>query len=134
VLPTRVVDIINGVIFRPEWTFTAEPNDRFENGVAVHVTYEARDWGSKHYPDAWRNGYTEMVPGGARASFLLTCGSFTCPEDVYRALLGIVAKIDSHEAREALRTPDGHAPFHPHNEASMALWGDVTGDLSFGAI
>lgn len=132
--PKNVADLINGVIFRPEWSFHAEENDRFENGVAVTVTYEARDWGSRTHPRAWANGYAEMVPNGAHASFLMTCGSFTCPEDVYRALLGIVAKIDSHEAREALRTPDGHAPFHPHNEASMALWGDVTGDITFGAI
>lgn len=133
-LPKIAVNIINGMLFRPTWQFSAVENDRFENGVAVTVTYEANDWGSKTNPDAWRYGYDAMVPNGARASFMITTGSMTCPEDVYRAILGIVAKIDSHEAREALRTKDGHAPFHPHNEASMALWGDVAGDLSFGAI
>jgi hypothetical protein len=128
------MNIINNAVFRPEWSFCAAENDRMQNGVAVTVTYQARDWGSRENPDAWRTGYAAMVPGRAKSSFLITTGAMQTPADVYRAMLVIIARIDSHEAREALRTPDGYAPFHPHNEDSMAAWGDVPGDLTFGAI
>lgn len=118
------VTLINQLIYKPGWTFFAEPHTpRFEGAVQVHVTYPALDSGSNSNPEAWQSGYTEEIEGGARANFPILVGDADDAETVYRRLLNCVLEIEEHEAREFLRVqPTGWAPFHPHRIEGMRRW------------
>ena len=122
--------LINSLIYRPEWTFEAEPaTNRFEDAVKVKVTYQARNSDRDQAPD-----YSEWIPGGARASYVLMVGPCDGPDDVCRKLIKeVILPIELHEAREYLRYPDTLvAPFHPHNHDTMTAWGAPERDLTFG--
>ena len=124
------VEIINSVVFMPEWTFTAEPfTKRFQDGVKIHVTYEARNSNRDQAPT-----YMEWIPGGARADFTIQVTDCYTPDDVMRRLLTeVIMPIQEHEAREFLRYPGSLvAPFHPHNSDTMAAWGHADFDRKFG--
>lgn len=124
------VDLINTVVFMPEWTFQAEPfTKRFQGGVRIHVVYEARNSDRPEAPE-----YKTWIPGGARADFIIQVMDCQTPDDVMRKLLTeVIMPIQEHEAREFLRYRDTLvAPFHPHNADTMAAWGHTDTDLKFG--
>lgn len=124
------VELINTVVFLPEWTFTAESfTRRFQDAVKIHVTYEARN-SDRHEAPAYAN----WIPGGAKADFVLHVADCFTPDDLLRKLItDVIMPIQEHEAREFLRYPDTLvAPFHPHRYATMQAWGQVDYDLKFG--
>lgn len=126
----EAVHLINTVVYKPEWTFDAEPfTKRFQDGVKVHVNYEARNSDRDKAPE-----YADMIPGGARADFTIQVSDCSTPDDVMRKLLvEVILPIEEHEAREFLRYPGSLvAPFHPHNYDTMAAWGHTDFDLKFG--
>jgi hypothetical protein len=124
------VDLINTLVYRPEWRFEAEPaTNRFEDGVRVKVTYQARNTNRNQAPE-----YSEWIPNGARASYVLMVRPCSTPDDICRKLIEeVIMPIEEHEAREFLRYPDTLiAPFHPHNHDTMTAWGHPETDLTFG--
>ena len=124
------VNLINTVVFMPEWTFTAEPfTKRFQDAIKVHVVYEARNSDQYEAPE-----YKNWIPGGARADFVIQVSDCLTPDDVMRKLLTeIILPIFEHEAREFLRYPNTlEAPFHPHRFAAMTRWGHAELDRKFG--
>lgn len=124
------VNLINTVVFLPEWTFEAESFvKRFQDAVKIHVTYEARNSDRDKAPE-----YAEWIPGGARADFVIHVADCSTPDDLMRKLITeVIMPIQEHEAREFLRYPDTLvAPFHPHNYDTMTAWGTRDYDLKFG--
>lgn len=123
-------DLINTVVFLPDWTFEAEPfTKRFQDAVKIHVTYAARNSDRPEAPE-----YKTWIPGGARAEFVIQVTDCAGPDDVMRKLLTeVIMPIFEHESREFLRYPDTlDAPFHPHRWDTMAAWGHSELDLKFG--
>lgn len=126
----QAVNLINTLVFMPEWTLTAEPYvKRFEDAVKIHVTYDARNSNRDKAP-----GYSEWIEGGARADFVLQVSDCFTPDDLMRKLINeVIMPIFEHETREFLRYPDTLvAPFHPHNFDTMHAWGTVAADRAFG--
>lgn len=124
------VNLINTVVFLPEWTITAESfTKRFQDAVKIHVVYEARN-SDRHEAPAYAN----WIPGGARADFVIHVADCSTPDDLMRKLItDVIMPIQEHEAREFLRYPDTlDAPFHPHNYSTMQAWGHADYDLKFG--
>lgn len=128
-LATEAAELINSVVYRPEWTFIAEPHtQRFEESVEVLVIYEARNSDKEEAP-AYRN----WVTGGARAGFVIMVADLTPDELMRKLITDVILRVEEHEAREFLRYPDTLvAPFHPHNAATMEAWGNPERDLTFG--
>jgi len=129
-ITASAVELINNLVFKPGWTIAAEDHtNRFEGCVVVKITYLA----ANSDRDNARNGFVDQVLPTARASFVLMVATCQTVEDLCRMILGLIARIDSHEAREFLRVrPTMWAPFHPHRDDGMKRWGDVQGDLTFG--
>lgn len=122
------MQLISNMIFKPGWRLECEDlGSRFEGAIKVTFWYPAyRSERSLAY-----EGYPEQIT--ARASFALMCT--VCDDDVTlaRKVLDMIADIDSHEAREALRfRPNMWAPFHPHRADGMVRFGTPEHDLSFG--
>lgn len=130
--------LIEGVHFWPGWRFEVDDHcHRFENTVAVKITYEAQDTGRENAA----TGYTAApIDGGARASYTIMLDRITCDEDLYAELLKCIADVRMHEDREALRVGATlWAPFHPHNTDGMIRaerhgLGTVKDDLNFGIV
>lgn len=125
------VELINSMVFMPEWEWIAEDyTKRFQGGIKVSVLYQARNSDRDQAPS-----YQEWTVPGGRASFVMQINDCVTKEDVLRKLIveGIMP-IFLHETREFLRYPDTLiAPFHPHNQDTMEAWGSVEHDLKFGA-
>lgn len=127
----EAVQIINTIIFHPDWTFRAESyTGRFHDGILVHVNYEARDSNRENAPE-----YKVWTPGGGRADFVIQVTGAQTRDDIARRLLtDVIMPIWEHESREFLRYPDTHdAPFHPHRMPEMIAWGTPEVDIKFGA-
>lgn len=127
----EAVEIINSIIFHPDWTFRAESyTGRFHDGVLVHVNYEARDSNRENAPE-----YKVWTPGGGRADFVIQVTGAKTRDDIARRLLtDVIMPIWEHESREFLRYPDTlDAPFHPHRMPEMIAWGTPEVDIKFGA-
>lgn len=131
------IALIDQLIYKPEWTFTAtDHSNRFEGTVRVRVDYPARNSNRDQAGD----GYPEEIMTYAEFPVLVA----DCPSDVtlYRRVLDALVKIETHEAREFLRVPGTHwAPFHPHRIDGMKAWHatqgaeilpDLAADLQFG--
>lgn len=124
------IRLIDGVIYKPGWKFTADDHTkRFEGAVLVHVVYPAQNSDRPEAPD-----YTTPISGGARASFPVLVGDLVDELGLYRRLLEMLLHVEEHEAREFFRVePTMWAPFHPHNIDGMMRWGaGVERDLTFG--
>lgn len=110
-------DLINGMIYKPEWKIEAEDfTKRFEDTIRVTITYPAIDTDK----DKAKDGYQVLITTYAR--FPVIVGD--CDTDVllYRRVIDAILEIDAHEAREALRTSAFIAPFHPHRIDGMRNW------------
>ena len=119
-------ELINRVVFKPGVRFDAQVAEGFQASVKVRISWWAPRFNREDAPhyEAQLDNY---------ADFVITCTPQCTENDIYRKLLGCWARIDSHEAREALRDPlTLEAPFHPHRHDGMDNWGDPYGDLTFG--
>lgn len=126
------VELINNLIYKPGWTFTATEHDkRFEGTILLRIDYPARNSNR----DQAEAGYPEVI--NTYATFPMVVQDCT-DEDLYFKVLKIIEKIEMHEAREFLRVNPTHwAPFHPHRVDGMRRWAERTGstmdaDLQFG--
>lgn len=136
------VDLINHLEFKrngQDWKVSARSfEDRFEDTIIVKIEYPVID-SSRHN---WATKIGDEQPDGnvkdtffVKAEFPVMVGCCDDDVDLYREFLRLVALIDAHEAREALRVkPTNWAPFHPHRIDGMRRWGDVRGDYTFGVV
>jgi len=132
------IRLISQLQYKPGWKF--EPTDnthRYENSVAVKITYPAVDSGRENAA----NGYAgQEINGGARAAYPILLDRIDRDEDLYAELLRAIYDIEHHEAREFLRvSPTLWAPFHPHNTDGMERaerqgLGTLKEDLTFGLV
>lgn len=109
-------DVINGLGYRPGWTFHAEPKpDDMNVGAANVIMTFAVDTVDTNR-DCAKRGYdtpkhiTDTVPVDSTV--------FHSSTDVAAYVLANLMELELHEAREFLRlsTEDYRAPFHPHRE------------------
>jgi hypothetical protein len=125
--PDTAIALIDGLVYKPGWSFeTTDHCHRYENSVLVRINYPAQRSERAEAADGYATTITTY------AKFIILLDKL---DDVglYRRLLDHIACIDSHEAREFLRTrPTLWAPFHPHKTDGMERWGDVAADLVFG--
>jgi hypothetical protein len=124
------VALVNALIYKPNWTIRAEDNTaRFEGTICVFIDYPARSLNR----DQAASGYPEEIM--TKAAFRLTVSDCNDDTTLYRKVIDSILRIETHEAREALRVfPTYWAPFHPHREGGMMRWGDPSGDLTFGIV
>jgi hypothetical protein len=127
--------LINGLVYKPGWTFTAtDHTGRFEGTVKVRVEYPAQNSDRADAPDGYPNAIVTY------AEFPIVVGDCDSDKKLYRKLLNQLMKIEEHEAREFLRTKGTYwAPFHPHQINGMKSWqstcctdDDLLSDLQFG--
>jgi hypothetical protein len=126
--PVEAVNLVNAIIYKPGWTFTAEEHtNRFEGAIKVRIDYPARNTNQDQAPE-----YPEEIK--TYASFPLVvadCDHYS----LLRRVLEVIFDIEMHEAREYFRTsPDMDAPFHPHTIAGMKRFGTMVDDLKFGIV
>jgi hypothetical protein len=121
----EAIDLVNSTIFRPGWQITAR-----------HYAY-----GYGYSPGKIEVHYrTETVD----TSYPSTSGEYTVPrtianenvhdvegktgDQLLRAILSDVRKMDEHEDREFLRVRQGNgsweAPFHPHTNEGDRRWSE----------
>lgn len=121
------IHLIENVMYKPGWNFTAEDHtNRYEGAVKLRIDYEAQDTSRD---DAFE-GYPHHIK--TYASFPLIVAD--CDDTMlWRRMVESIALIDSHEAREFFRVrPTGWAPFHPHQIDGMKRWGKMEHDIQFG--
>jgi hypothetical protein len=124
--PLSATELIDTLVYKPDWKFDATISDRYEGAVQVRVAYPAKRFNRADAPD-----YTTDLD--AVASVTILCGD--CPDDtsLYRKLIDFLLTIEEHESREALRVrPTMWAPFHPHRQDGIKRWGSPARDLTFG--
>jgi len=124
------IRLVEQMVYKQGWVFTATDHTRrFEGCICILVEYPAVDSGREAAADGYSMQHSIPI---ARASFPIQVEAM---DDValYRAIIGIILKIEEHEAREFLRIqPTLWAPFHPHQRDGMLLWGHPQEDLLFG--
>jgi len=122
------VKLIGEMQGKAGWSFKAESCcDRFEGSVRVFVTYPVRDT-SRDHPQADINDRDEYT---LTTEWVIQVAPMT-DLDLYRAILDMTMDTENHEWREALRTPTGWAPFHPHRIDGMRRYGFINDDVAFG--
>jgi hypothetical protein len=122
---SSAIDLVNTLVFIPEWKFTAtDHTNRFEGTVQVRIDYPARASERNEAPDYPRQIMTYAV-------FPIVVSE--CDDAaVYRKVLRAIVEIQEHEAREFLRVmPTMWAPFHPHRVDGMKRWAAMGGCKEF---
>lgn len=118
--------VIEDFVYKPGWTFEAEPHPIEEGCALVKATYYT--WLSNR----------PLAPSYRERDYLLSYHSVPCTgteEDVEDALFEkVVARVEIHEAREFFRrrSQDYRAPLHPHTDDGKERWGDQEGDRLYG--
>lgn len=115
--PESACRLINeSMMYRPGWTFDAsEHKERFENAIRVRIEFDTLD--TSAVTDAGFDSSFRL-----HVTFTLMVGKM---DDVglYRAVLGVILRVEEHEAREFLRIRPTHwAPFHPHQDDGIERW------------
>ncbi len=132
----QAAELIGSMIYKPGWTFTTEPWNRFENTLLLHIGLQIPNFNAEFAPD-----YAGPLMTVDR-KFPLCYGLCDDPDTLLYQITEAIMAIEAHELREAMRVPDGrgnwHAPFHPHNLATMQAWAARSGepvlaDLAFDA-
>lgn len=129
------IQLIQTIVYKPDWHFETEVLEkRFEGGVRLTIHYPAintdRENAEQGYPQLV---YSRTGEPGTAAAFILLVANCKDERELFRKIVGFILEIEQHEAREAFRTaPTYWAPFHPHHEDGMALWGTPEADLRFG--
>jgi hypothetical protein len=96
--PDTAIALIDGLVYKPGWSFeTTDHCHRYENSVLVRINYPAQRSERAEAADGYATTITTY------AKFIILLDKL---DDVglYRRLLDHIACIDSHEAREFLRT------------------------------
>lgn len=129
------IRLIQTIVYKPDWHFECEILEkRFEGGIRLTIHYPAINTDRENA----ELGYPELVFGrtgepGTAASFLIMVANCKGETELFRKIVECVLKIEEHECREAFRlVPTYWAPFHPHHEDGMALWGNPDADIHFG--
>src|SRR5215469_1552333 len=128
------IALIEQLVYKPGWVFTAADNTRrFEGSIKLAIDYPAvdsnRDRAPLGYPatepasrfiettgEEVAAGTPTIRPDGkARASFTLLACDFRDDVALWHAITEKIMLVEEHEMREFLRVcPTYHAPFHPH--------------------
>lgn len=124
------LSLINNELAYPVgWEIFAEDHrKRFEESVCIHVNItDARKSEREEAPE-----YKAIVPGGARAKFVVPVGDVESIEDlVFRVILAILEDF-THEVREFVRVKSTNwAPFHPHKIDGIKRWSAAHGTDPF---
>lgn len=129
---TAVNLVNNDLVFWPNWKISAEDySHRFEDTICVSFEYESRNYVRGDAPD-----YPNTITATAKQAIVVA--DMKTPEDLLFAVLKRVEKIQSHEAREAMRLRSTNwAPFYPHKVDGQKRWAEKNGcavddDLIFG--
>jgi len=127
-LVSTAIDLVNSLVYKPGWEFTAEDHrNRFEGSIRIRIDYPAYQSERK---DAYE-GYPNEIK--TYATFAIVVEDCNDVISLYRRILEKVIEIETHEAREFLRiAPTMWAPFHPHRIDGMKRYGEMERDLQFG--
>jgi hypothetical protein len=112
-------NIVNSLVFRPEWTFRATP---FGDGaIFVDASFRTQD---TNYPPDYR------VPVATGTGVIIEVGALDADDLMYAVKKQVIEAVNDHEDREFLRRGDlpGYpAPFHPHHADGRALYARLGG-------
>jgi hypothetical protein len=124
---TSAIELVNNVVYKPDWKITAtDHTNRFEGAVTVRIDYPAR---ATERAEAAEGYPREIMTYAIFPMIVIDCDDVS----LYRKLLSKIMEIEEHEAREFLRVlPTFWAPFHPHRVDGMRRWGHLESDLQFG--
>jgi len=106
--------IVNSLVFRPEWKFTAMAFG--DEAILVDVSFRTQD---TNYPPRYH------VPVTIGNSVIIDVGSLDADDLMYTIKKKVIEPVNDHEDREFLRRGDlpGYpAPFHPHHAEGNALY------------
>lgn len=122
------IKIAGSLGYKPGWTITANPDERFEAAICVKIGYPGPDFSRRYAPE-----YSEAARDQL-ATFVLMVGDLSFDEFL-RKIFDFLLACETHEAREAYRlAPSWWAPFHPHKRDGINRWGDPKGDLLFSGL
>ena len=117
------IKMVDGITYKPGWTFSATKHDRFANSICFQMMFRAPDSDSKYAPD-----YTQMGILFPRAIVQLEGKTDL---DVAGELLRAIIDAELHEIREffSVWTEDNpyFKPFHPHNDNGQHMWAWLNG-------
>lgn len=115
---TRVIEILNGMHYKPGYTFIAHPVETDDGrDVMCQVRANAYD-SSKQYAPHYD---CEVI---LDLSFALKSREVTGPTNLACRVMECLVQHEVHEAREFLRFEEigMEAPFHPHNPHGALFW------------
>lgn len=129
--------IIEGLVYKPTWTFeVTDHSKRIKGTVMVRVTFAAPNYDGGNAP-----GYADTINPSTPMPIMVE--DLHSEDDlIFRLAHRVLLRIEEHELREALRVHrDGEwvAPFHPHGPDGINAWSARTGhpverDLTFAAV
>lgn len=125
------ITLINQLSYKPGYRFEAHDYcHRFEDTICLTIHCPTWSTDRKDAQKEYQGAELDL-----RTKFLIQVGEFTSQEELFRAVLDQIIKLETHEAREFLRVGDTKwAPFHPHKAEGQRLFGDVAGDMAYGLV
>ena len=113
---TEAVNVINRMVFRPEWDIQSRPSAK-PGHVEIVTRITTQDTRKEYAPN-----YPKVFV--ATGIDVMDVADLETKDDIYfRFLTQIVPRINAHEDREFLRDPDTlEAPFHPHKFGGIMEW------------
>lgn len=113
----RAIELVKGISYRPDWTFTAtDHTKRFQESIVLRIDYVAPDTDVKWAPD-----YAHII--NTHANFVIPLG-FLSDEEFYREVYRAILDVEMHESREffAVEGQTFRKPVHPHTDEGMLSW------------
>lgn len=116
---SEALNLVNGISYKPGWTFAAAAHPRFDESIDLRIRYVVQNSDVRYAPD-----YTETMFPPATMDFFLSVHSCHSENDLYQMVFECLAQIERHEMREFFAV-DGkkyRKPFHPHTVEGMSNW------------
>lgn len=111
--------LIEGVSYKPGWSFSAINYERNAGCVLLRVKYEVPNSDVRYAPE-----YAEPVAPVPSMDFILSAFDCHTDTDVYGKVIECLLQVERHEAREffAVNGTDYDKPFHPHTPTGTTNW------------
>lgn len=108
--------LVSEVSYKPGWVFSAEPFERYEATVKLHIDYVVRNSNAELAP-------SYLQKAEISAEFLLFVSDMVEEVDLWSKVFDAIQIIEEHETREFFSVGDDyHKPFHPHTMNGMMNW------------
>lgn len=115
--PSKALELLGDITYKPNFRLTANAYDRYERAIMLRVSYAVPESDVAFAPE-----YT--YPASPDIDFIVLVGDCDDEMDFNTKVFACLLYVETHEAREffSIGGNSYEKPFHPHTTAGIDQW------------